>query len=280
MVPNPSARIDRDCYRPVTRAAANAATMATMPPRFRLAVLATIAIAALAGSTACRKKPAAGTVRVAAAADLARAFDQVGRAFTASTGRPVVFSFSSSGLLAKQIGEGAPFDVFAAASKSYVDQVVDNQACDGATRAMYGRGRIVVWSKTSGLTALSDLAKVAIAHPDHAPYGKAAKQALIKAGLWDAVVGKLVFAENIQVTMQWAQDGSADAAIVALSLATVTTGGTSIAIAPELYDPLDQELVVCGHGPGVDGGRAFATFVASPAGRAIMNNYGFRLPGP
>lgn len=244
--------------------------------------LAVLALAVVATATlACRRSSPSGTIKVAAASDLARAFDDLGRAFTAKTGRKVVFTYGSSGLLAKQIGEGAPFDVFAAASKDYVQQVIDAKACDGATRAMYGRGRLVAWSKAGPLTDVRELteprfAKIAIANPDHAPYGKAAKQALEKLGLWDAVAPKLVFAENIRVTMQWAQDGSADAALVALSLATVTTGGVSVPVEQSLHDPLDQELVVCGRG---EGPRAFAAFVGSPAGRDIMRNYGFKLPG-
>jgi len=79
--------------------------------------------------------------------------------------------------------------------------------------------------------------------------------------------------------MQWAQDGSADAAIVALSLATVTQGGTSVPVDPALHDPLEQELVVCGKAGGSPAARQFAAFVNSPDGRTIMRNYGFRLPG-
>ncbi|MEZ4401975.1 MAG: molybdate ABC transporter substrate-binding protein [Kofleriaceae bacterium] len=254
-----------------------------MSPSRRLCLVAVL-IGLAATTAGCRAKPAPGTIRVAAASDLARAFDEVGKAFTAKTGTHVVFTFGSSGLLAKQLTEGAPFDVFAAASKSYVTQVVDAGSCDGATRAMYGQGRLVAWTAEGPLTDLAQLAeprwkKIAIANPDHAPYGKAAKQALERAGLWDQVAGRMVFAENVLTTMQWAQNGSADVALVALSLATVTSGGTSVPVDPALHDPLEQELVVCGHGPRVAGAQAFAAFVASPAGRAIMRNYGFRLPG-
>jgi molybdate transport system substrate-binding protein len=222
---------------------------------------------------------------VAAAADLARAFEEVGKRVQGQDRRTsVVFTFGSSGLLAKQITQGAPFDLYAAASKSFVQQVVDAKACDASTRAMYGRGRLVAWSKAGPLTDLRELAeprfaKIAIANPEHAPYGKAAKQALEKLELWDAVSSRLVFAENIQITMQWAQDGSADAALVALSLATVTTGGVSVPVDPALHDPLEQELVVCGKGGGTAAARQFAAFVNSPDGRTIMRNYGFRLPG-
>jgi len=138
--------------------------------------LALAVLAALVLVAGCRRRAPSGTVRVAAAADLARAFEEVGKAFKAKTGASVVFTFHSSGLLAKQISEGAPFDVYAAAARSYVDDVIKAGACDASTRAAYGRGRLVVWSKGQPLTAITDLAdarfaKIAIANPDHAPYG-------------------------------------------------------------------------------------------------------------
>ncbi len=244
-------------------------------------VLVLAVVAAIAG---CRRSSSSGTVKVAAASDLARAFEELGPAFTAQTGHRVVFTFGSSGLLAKQIGAGAPFDLYAAASAAYVTQVIDKGACDPSTRTRYAQGRIVVWSRGAKLAALAELAdprfgKVAIANPEHAPYGKAAKQALERIGVWDAVAPKLVFGENVQQTKQWAQDGSADAAIIALSLSIAGDGGTTIPIDPSLHEPLDQELVVCGRGAATAGARAFAAFLAAPAGRAIMRRYGFKLPG-
>ena len=243
-----------------------------------------LAVLILVAAVGCRRGSPRGTVKVAAASDLSRAFTEVGKAFTARTGTPVVFTFGSSGLLAKQLAEGAPFDLYAAASRQYVSQVVDAKACDGSTRALYGIGRLVVWTKGAAITKLEELAeprfaKIAIANPDHAPYGKAAREALQQAGVWDRVADRMVFGENVQATMQWAQDGSADAALVALSLATVTTGGNSLPVDASLHAPLEQELVVCGQHAGHAGAVAFAAFVASPEGRDIMRNYGFRLPG-
>lgn len=250
-----------------------------------LAALAALAfVLAVVAGAGCRRGNARGTVKVAAASDLARAFEELGPVFTRATGYEVVFTFGSSGLLAKQLGEGGPWDLFAAANAAYVDQVVAAGACDGATRALYARGRIVVWSRDGKVDSLAALAdprwrKIAIANPEHAPYGKAAKQALERTGTWDAVRGRLVYGENIRQTMQWAQDGSADVAITALSLATVTTGGHTLAIDQALYEPLDQQLVVCGRGPGAEGARAFAAFVNGPEGRAVMRRYGFLRPG-
>jgi molybdate transport system substrate-binding protein len=227
-------------------------------------------------------------LRVAAAADLAAAFAEVGAAFETSSGKKVEFSFGSTGLLAKQIAEGAPYDVFAAANTSYVDDVVRANACDGSTKRLYAQGRIVVWSKDKAslpatLEGLRDAkyVKVALANPEHAPYGLAAQQAMTKSGVWSDLQPRAVYGENVQQTMMFAQSGNAEVAIVALSLA-VNAGGGYLPIDPGLHAPLDQALVVCKGGSG--GGkpneaRSFVEFVASAPGHAIMRKYGFLLPG-
>ena len=249
-----------------------------------------LALAALILAWGCRKtgSTTVPTLKVAAAADLALAFKDIGDAFEKKTGSKTVFSFGSTGLLAKQIIEGAPFDVFAAANISFVDDVVRGSACDPNTKALYARGRIVVWTrkdsaipKPHSLAELADprYAKIAIANPDHAPYGRAAQQAMTKAGIWDKVKARLVFGENVQQTLQFAQTGNAEVAIVALSLAVVSDG-QYFQINPDDYLPLDQALVVCNHGSAVPGAASqFTAFVNSTDGRAIMRRYGFLLPG-
>jgi molybdate transport system substrate-binding protein len=223
-------------------------------------------------------------IRVAMASDLALAFDEIGKTFRARTGVTVIFSPGSTGLLARQLEEGAPFDLFAAANVDFVDRVVAAGVCDGATKAHYARGRIVLWSRGEAPARLEDLsdprwARISIANPDHAPYGRAAMQALERAGVRDAVAGKLVRGENILSAMQYAKAGEVDVGIVALSLAVVADGGSSTPIDPSMHDPLDQALVVCGNGPGKPAAIRFAAFLASPEGREIMNRYGFQLPG-
>ncbi len=258
----------------------DAGAMSAVRPRTTIAMAVAVALA-LVLAAGCRRS--AGHVRVAAAADLAKAFDEVGRAFTRKTGIKPSFTFGSSGLLAKQIAEGAPFDVYAAANINYVDEVVAAGACDGASKKPYARGRIVAWSKAQKIGSLADLAdprfvKVAIAHPDHAPYGKAGKEALQAAGVWPQVERKLVLAENIRQTLQWAQDGSADAAIVSLSLAPVAEGGRSFTIDEKLHNPLVQALAVCKNGGARIKGQQFVDFLTSPEGTEIMKRYGFSLP--
>jgi molybdate transport system substrate-binding protein len=223
---------------------------------------------------------------VAAASDLAFAFPEVAKAFEAHGGAKPAFTFGSSGILAKQIEEGAPFDVFAAANISFAEDVVKSGACEGATKAAYGRGRIVMWARGGAQAprTIADIAdpkyrKIAIANPEHAPYGRAAKQALQHAGVWDAVKDRVVFGENIQQTMTFARTGDADVAFVALSLALADTAGSRVDVDPSLHAPIDQALVVCKHGKARDAGKSFADFVGSPEGRAIMNRFGFLLPG-
>lgn len=249
----------------------------------------TCLLAALVVLVACGKKQDAtsgGAIKVAAAADLAFAFEEVGAAFTKKTGKQVTFTFGSTGQLAKQISEGAPYDLLAAANVSFVDEVVAAGACLPDTKAMYARGRIVVWTKTGTppVTALADLgdarfAKIAIANPEHAPYGKAAKEALESAGIWEALRPKIVYGENVRQTLQFAETGNTEASIAALSLAKVTKDGAYFLIDEALHKPIDQALVVCKRGVDQAVAKEFAAFVNSEEGRAIMKRYGFLLPG-
>jgi molybdate transport system substrate-binding protein len=236
---------------------------------------------------ACKEAPAPAAVteiKVGAASDLAFAFTEVGKLFEQQTGGKVTFSFGSTGQLAKQISEGAPFDVFAAANVSFVDEVVKSGACRADTKALYARGRVVAWTdgKVQAVESLAALAdpryvKIALANPEHAPYGKAAMQALTAAGVLDKVQSKLVYGENVKQAMQFAQSGNAEVALVALSLAIVSEGGQYLTIDDTLHAPLDQALVVCG--AASPAARQFAELVSSPAGRTIMRRYGFLLPG-
>lgn len=226
-------------------------------------------------------------ILVAAASDLSPAFEELAQAFEAKTHQKVSFAFGSTGLLAKQVGEGAPFDLFAAANVSFVTELVKAGACDGATQAPYARGRIVIWTK-EGLVrpaaSLADLVdprfrRIAIANPEHAPYGKAAKEALEKQGIWRAIERRIVYGENVRQALQFAQSGNAEAAIVAQSLVVGSSDGTMLLVDDALHAPIDQALVACNHGQNKAGATAFANFVNSAEGREVMRRYGFALPG-
>ncbi|MBX7115488.1 MAG: molybdate ABC transporter substrate-binding protein [Myxococcaceae bacterium] len=233
------------------------------------------------------KKPAGATIRVAAAADLTNAFEAAGKTFQESNADTLSFTFGASGLLAKQLREGAPFDVFAAANERFVDEAVAAGTCDATSKRLYAQGHLVLWSMKSAVTrpptTLNDLvdlrfARIAIANPTHAPYGQAAKEALEKSNLWSALQPRLVYGENIRQTMQLVQSGNADVALLAESLVHGNNLGITVAIDPALHAPITQALVVCSKGPNRGGGKAFADFLNAPAGQAVLKRFGFGIP--
>ena len=227
-----------------------------------------------------------GELTVAAAADLQFAFTDIGALFEQETGLKVTFVFGSTGQLAQQIENGAPYDLFAAANISFVDDLAKKNLVLADTQALYARGRIVLAvNKASGVVAgsledlLSDkITHIAIANPEHAPYGMAAKEALQSAGLWEKVQPKLVYGENVRQTLQFIQTGDAQAGIVSLSVANVPEISWSL-IDASLHNPLDQALAVVTGSPQKELASEFAKFINGPSGRPIMQKYGFVLPG-
>ena len=259
-------------------------------PRTLLAAVALVLVTAACGDA--QAVTADEPLLIAGAADLLPAFTELGRTFEELTGEEVVFSFGSSGKLAQQLIEGAPMDVYASANVSFVERVLDAGVGDPATQATYAYGRIVIWSTEEawrGWDSLDDLAAdddvriLAIANPEHAPYGLAAQQALESAGLWDTVEPRLVYGENIADTQRLAATGNADAAILALSLALAADQagqGTWTLLDEHLHEPLQQDLVVTTSDPdrAALAGR-FIDHVNSEGGREVMRRYGFLLPG-
>ena len=255
--------------------------------RLRLAFLLTLVCAV----SACKEKStttptgSSQEITVAAASDLMPAFEEIGREFEAAHKTKVVFVFGSTGLLTKQIENGAPMDLFAAANVSYIDQLEQKGLIIPDTKAIYGRGRITLWTSAGSnlrFEGIADLARpevtrIAIANPDHAPYGLAARQAFETLGIWDRVKPKMVYADNIRQTLQYAETGNVDVAIVALSLSMQSRGRWTI-IPEELHKPIDQALAVIKGTKNEASSRAFATFVNGQQGRAILQKYGFSFP--
>jgi molybdate transport system substrate-binding protein len=245
------------------------------------------AVALLAG---CRSETHVGvqpqTLTVSAAADLTPAFQELGRLFEQQEGTKVTFNFGSTGQLAQQIEQGAPVDLFAAANVSFIEVLEQKGHIIPDTKALYARGRITLWTRddnTLQLERIADLArpefkKVAIANPEHAPYGLAAREALQAAGVWESVSQKLVYGENISQTLQYAESGNVEAAIVALSLSTQSKGRW-VLIPAEMHQPLNQALAIIRGTKHEQEARRFAAFVNSAEGRAVMRKYGFVLPG-
>lgn len=252
---------------------------------------AAMIVAACAGPTADRtsatSRPTAPTaeITVAAASDVRPAFEELGRRFEADTGTKVTFVFGSSGQLKEQVLNGAPFDVFASADVAYVDEAIGADQAIGSTKATYAFGRIVVYwpdhaDQAISLDALADprVRNVAIANPEHAPYGAAAKQALEASGVYERVKSKRVLGENVSDTLRLATSGNADAAIVARSLVYDIDPSSWALVDDSLHQPIEQALVVTRADPTHrDAATAFAEFVNSAGGRRVMNRYGFAL---
>lgn len=219
---------------------------------------------------------------VSAASDLTGAMQELSASFTDDTGVKLVFNFGSSGQLAQQIEQGAPADLFFSANRGYVDELVAAGLVDPADTSPYARGRLVVWTRDDSqlrISRLSDLAdvrfkRVAIANPDHAPYGVAAREALQAAGVWTAVEPKIVPAENVLQALQYAQSGNADVAVVAGSVA-IDAGGNSVPVPDGTFTELIQTSAVMKASLHADEARRFVAFVRGADGQAILAAHGF-----
>jgi molybdate transport system substrate-binding protein len=230
------------------------------------------------------------TLSIAAAADLVFCLDALDTEFKKThPDADLKVSTGSSGNFVAQIQNGAPFDVFLSADMKYPRELVSAGQADAGTLTPYALGRIVLWTTrpdvdlADGLNSLraANVRKIAIANPDHAPYGRAARQALEHEKLWEALQGKLVIGENIAQTAQFVQTGNADAGIVALSLvlAPQTRGvGKYVEIPDAFHAPLEQGLVITRHGAGNPLAIDYLKFLRTTQARAIFDTYGFRLP--
>jgi len=224
-------------------------------------------------------------ITVAAAASMQFVFNELKVLFEKETGYRVNLVYGSTGQLVQQIENGAPYDLIAAANTEYVDRLARQNLVLPESVALYAQGQIVLaTNRASGIeaTTLSDLLSndilhVAIANPEHAPYGLAAKQALQSSGIWDQIQDKIVYAENIRQALQYVQSGDAEAGIVALGEANVPEIEWSL-VDSSLYEPLIQALGVTtkSRHPKIAG--QFANFIAGIEGQAILNKYGFGLP--
>ncbi len=248
--------------------------------------LSLLLIAAVAGGCGKGNKGSDGPLKVAAAASLVSAFEEIAPAFQAKTGREVIVSAGSSGKLAAQIAEGAPFDVFASASEKYVDEVISAKAAVADTKTTYAYGRVVLWTldDVGPVTAIADIAaerfvKIALAQPDHAPYGLAAKQALEAAGLWSQVESRVVYGTNVGQALQFAETGNADASFTALSLVIRSDKGSYMLVDDAGHAPLSQVVVMVESTNKPEAAKQLIAFLQSDEGRAILRKYGLLQKG-
>jgi molybdate transport system substrate-binding protein len=249
-------------------------------------VSVTACVPAVPGSVASSASPPREELLVFAASDLQFALVEVSDAFAAGRHLKPTLSFGSTGTLSQQIENGAPADVFFAADETYVTRLEQKGLLLTGTRQLYAIGRIVLVERAglapvSALADLvrSDVGRVAIANPDHAPYGRAARDAMMRVGLWAALQPRLVLGENVSQTFQFVRTGNADAGVVALSLAIGTPGTRYSVIDAALHDPIAQAAGVLARSRRSAAAREFLAFVNGPSGRPIMRKYGFTLPG-
>ncbi len=235
----------------------------------------------------------ADELTVAAAADLNYALKDLADRYTKSTGSEVKLSFGSSGNLFSQIQNGAPFDLFFSADRSYPQKLFDAGRVDAASLHTYAVGHLVLWVPNSSpldpqklkMNLLTDprVQRIAIANPQHAPYGRAAMAALEHFGLKDKVAAKLVLGENISQGAQFVQSGNAQAGLIALSLAlspAMKTAGHYWELPPDAYPEMQQVAAIVTVSKHKLAAQAFLNYVLSPEGRDILQQYGFRTPQP
>jgi molybdate transport system substrate-binding protein len=229
---------------------------------------------------------------VAAASDLQSVLPAIASRYEAETGHRVTLTFGSSGNFFAQIQNGAPFDLFFSADIDYARRLESAGLTEPGSLRPYAIGRLVLYASaragidlTGGLAVLTDprVRRIAIANPDHAPYGRAALAALRHERLDDQVRGKLVLGENISQAAQFVQSGNAEAGLLALSLALAPAlrgAGSYVEVPSAFYPPIEQTAVIVKSSRGPDGPRRFLAFLEQPRQARALRDAGFLAPQP
>jgi len=228
-------------------------------------------------------------ITVAAAADLKFVMDEIVITFKqANPTDQVEVIYGSSGKFHTQIQQGAPYDLYFSADIAFPRELAKAGFAASEVKP-YAFGRIVLWSANMDATkmtlaSLTDpkVARIAIANPKHAPYGRRAEEALKASGLWEKVEPKMVYGENIAHAVQFVQTGNAQVGIIALALAInpeLSKRGGYWLIPDKLHEPLEQGFVITKRAEGNTLARRFADYISSKPARAVMTKYGFLLPG-
>jgi molybdate transport system substrate-binding protein len=258
----------------------------------RLLSASLIALLALVLAISTPSAEAAGhELNVAAAADLSSALQEIAADYEKRTGISVKISYGASGALTQQIQNGAPFDVFFSADMDYPRQLIASGLAESATLYRYAVGRLVLWVPADspldvehkGMDVLLDpsVKKIAIANPQHAPYGRAAAATLKHYGMYEKVSEQLVLGENISQAAQFAESGNAQVGFVALAHAAAPSmqGKGKYWIVPaEAYPPLDQGVVVISRSPHKEDAAAFIAYIKTAEVAMVLRHYGFTVP--
>jgi molybdate transport system substrate-binding protein len=222
---------------------------------------------------------------IAAASNLTEVMTEIGPRFTGKTGIRVVFSFGATADLAKQIENGAPFDVFAAADTEHVEQLELQGLLTPGSRTLYARGRLVMWLPPgSSLKAqrvedirAKEFERIAIPKPDVAPYGRAAVESLRALGIWNQIEARVIYGQNVSQTKQYTATGNAEVAFIPLGLLKPGEG-SYIEVSENLHQPIDQALGIIKDSPNQPAARQFAAFLLSAEGQEILTEKGYNKP--
>jgi molybdate transport system substrate-binding protein len=243
-----------------------------------------LAIAALVSLGIAGAQTAKQEVAVAAAANLSTVFQTLGPQFEAETGIHPVFSFASTAQLAAQIDNGAPFDVFAAADTEHVEALEKKSRIVPGSRAVYAIGILALWIPPRSHAAVSkpaDVAQpgvkvIALAKPELAPYGLAARETLQKLGIWNQVESRIVYADNINMAKQYGSSGNADAVFTAYSL-VLKEGGKVVPVDEKLHSPIEQALGIVAASKNQNAAKAFTKWLLTGHGRDGLRASGYKV---
>ncbi|MDX6692645.1 MAG: molybdate transport system substrate-binding protein [Blastocatellia bacterium] len=275
------------------RVSASTSLRVYISPRLRVSRLSLLSLALISSLliAGCSRRDTSNIqdggreINVAAASNLTDAFAELGKQFTARTGVRVVYSFGATADLAKQIENGAPFDLFAAADVEHVETLNRQGLLVDGTLAVYARGRLVLWiPQGSGaqVARLEDLTsrtvgRVGIAKPDVAPYGRATVEALRMLNLWSQVEAKVIYGQNVSQVKQYAATGNVDVAFLPLAL-TREGEGRAIEVDENLHQPIEQALALIKASAKQDDALRFRDFVLGAEGQSLLERFGYRKP--
>jgi molybdate transport system substrate-binding protein len=233
----------------------------------------------------CTTTPQKPELKVAAAGSLTEVFQVLAQQFELQSGIRVIASFAATGQLAQQIRNGAPYDVFAAADAVHIDNLIGSGFLDTESRMVYAQGELVLIRPAQSALEIgslpdllhADIERIAIANPEHAPYGIAAREALQSAGLWHKLESKVIYGETVKQAAVIVATGNADTAIIARSVLDPSIEWVA-AIPPRLHAPILHVAARVSASSNQEAANAFLKFLLSAEGQATLQEYGFAPP--
>ncbi len=240
----------------------------------------------LAGLLAMPAQSKAAEALVAVAANFAGALEAIATDFTRETGHALKITTGATGKLHAQIGQGAPFDVMLSADAKTPARIESEGLAVPGSRFTYALGKLSLWSADDGLIGTdpkaaleaADTLFIAIANPELAPYGIAAREAMQALGVWDTLQGKIVMGQNIGQTYSMVQTGSAQAGFVATSAIQgpgMETTGSRFDIPASMYSPIQQDAILLNHGKDNAAALEFMNYLKGDAAKAVTRSFGY-----